>query len=251
MTVMRRPRAAGRRAGSHALISAAILAMPLATFGPLAHAQTTGSSSAPAGAAQASKPAQNTPQRSHASQPAQRPAQGQPHPAHQAQARRGHVPPPTTPAQRAALPAADDTQKEAAGLVYYGKYVCDQKWEIHVERSVESPGYVDVRYQKDVWVMKPVASSTGAVRLEDMKQQTLLVQIPSKSMLLNTRTGQRLVDSCVGEGHLNAMKAAQIAATEAASTATATSNTATSTAGAAAATTATPGAISATERKPD
>lgn len=117
------------------------------------------------------------------------------------------VPTPTSAAQRAALPAADDAQKAAAEQVYYGRYLCDQKWEIHVERHALSPGYVDVRYQKDVWVMKPVASTTGAVRLEDMKQQTLLVQIPSKSMLLNTRTGQRVVDSCVGEGHLNAMKA--------------------------------------------
>jgi len=135
--------------------------------------------------------------------------------------------------------------------VYYGKYVCDQKWEIHVERSTESPGYVDVRYQKDVWVMKPVASATGAVRLEDMKQQTLLVQIPSKSMLLNTRTGQRLVDSCVGEGHLNAMKAAQIAATEAASAATVAQNATTSTQGASAATAAAAGSVSTTERKTD
>jgi hypothetical protein len=120
--------------------------------------------------------------------------------------RRPGVPPPTSAAQRAALPAADEAQKAAAELVYYGRYVCDHKWEIHVERHALSPGYVDVRYQKDVWVMKPVASSTGAVRLEDMKQHTLLVQIPSKSMLLNTRTGQRLVDACVGEGHLNAMR---------------------------------------------
>lgn len=132
-----------------------------------------------------------------------------------AQQRRGQVPPPTTAAQRAALPVADDAQKAAADLVYYGKYVCDQKWEIHVERNSESPGYVDVRYQKDVWVMKPVASATGAVRLEDMRLQTLLVQIPSKSMLLNTRTGQRLVDSCVGEGHVQALaaiKAAEVSA---------------------------------------
>ncbi len=132
-----------------------------------------------------------------------------------AQQRRGSVPPPTTAAQRAALPVADEPQKAAADLVYYGRYVCDQKWQIHVERNSESPGYVDVRYQKDVWVMKPIASATGAVRLEDMRRQTLLVQIPSKSMLLNTRTGQRLVDSCVGEGHVQALaaiKAAEVSA---------------------------------------
>jgi hypothetical protein len=53
-----------------------------------------------------------------------------------------------------------------------------------------------VRYKKDVWVMKPVASATGAVRLEDTRGRVLLVQIPFKSLLLNTQTGQRIVDAC-------------------------------------------------------
>jgi hypothetical protein len=110
-----------------------------------------------------------------------------------------NVPPPTTPAQRAALPAADEQQLAAAEMVYYGKYVCDEKIEVFVEKDATSPGYVDVRHKKDVWVMKPVASNTGAVRLEDTKQQVLLVQIPYKSMLLNVRTGQRIVDSCQNE----------------------------------------------------
>jgi hypothetical protein len=54
--------------------------------------------------------------------------------------------------------------------------------------------------------MKPVASATGAVRLEDTKGSTLLVQIPYKSMLLNTRTGQRIVDSCKSEEQIQAFK---------------------------------------------
>jgi hypothetical protein len=112
---------------------------------------------------------------------------------------KGAVPPPTTAAQRAALPAADEQQTAAAELVYYGKYVCDEKIEIFVEKDATSPGYVDVRHKKDVWVMKPVASNTGAVRLEDTKQQVLLVQIPYKSMLLNVKSGQRIVDSCQNE----------------------------------------------------
>lgn len=258
-SAMRRPAADGCGAfrASRGLLAATLLALPGLAFGPKpVLAQTTAPQQTSAKPAPAHKPAAaQTPQRTPTTQPAHRPAQGQtPH-----HARRGQVPPPTTPAQRAALPEADEAQKEAAGLVYYGKYVCDQKWEIHVERSHESPGYVDVRYQKDVWVMKPVASNTGAVRLEDMKHQTLLVQIPSKSMLLNTRTGQRLVDSCVGEGHLNAMKAAEIAAANAASEAaqSAAAN-ATGVAAAAPATEAQPAAgassalaQSAGERKPD
>lgn len=118
------------------------------------------------------------------------------------------LPPPTTAAQRAALPAADDAQTAAAEQVLYGKYVCDQKFEVFVEKNTKSPGYVDVRYQKDAWVMKPVASNSGAIRLEDTKGAVLLVQIPSKSMLLNTRTGQRIVDSCQSPGQEEAAREA-------------------------------------------
>ncbi len=116
------------------------------------------------------------------------------------------LPAPSTAAQRQSLPDADDAQKAAAELVYYGKYVCDDKFEIFVERDKESPGYVDVRYLKNIWVMKPVASETGAVRLEDTKKATLLVQIPHKSMLLNTQTGQRIVDSCKSAEQVQAFK---------------------------------------------
>ena len=116
------------------------------------------------------------------------------------------LPPPSTAAQRQALPEADEAQKAAAELVYYGKYICDDKFEIFVERDKISPGYVDVRYLKNIWTMKPVASDTGAVRLEDTKKATLLVQIPHKSMLLNTQTGQRIVDSCKSAEQVQALK---------------------------------------------
>ena len=45
--------------------------------------------------------------------------------------------------------------------------------------------------------MKPVLSSTGAIRLEDVRGETLMVQIASKSMLLNVKTAQRIVDDCI------------------------------------------------------
>lgn len=108
-------------------------------------------------------------------------------------------PPPTTAKEMADLPHADEEQRQAATLVHYGKYLCDEKFEIFVEPNPVFAGYVDVRYKRDVWVMKPVASRTGAVRLEDTRGAVLLVQIPFKSMLLNTRTGQRIVDACQHE----------------------------------------------------
>jgi hypothetical protein len=123
-----------------------------------------------------------------------------------------NVPPPTTPAQRAALPAADEQQLAAAELVHYGKYVCDEKIEVFVEKDPLSAGYVDVRHKKDVWVMKPVASATGAVRLEDIDKNVLLVQIPYKSMLLNVKSGQRIVDSCQHDNQVATEKADKAAA---------------------------------------
>jgi hypothetical protein len=58
--------------------------------------------------------------------------------------------------------------------------------------------------------MKPVESQTGAIRLEDVKGETLVVQIAAKSMLLNVKTGQRLLDGCVSDKHREA--SAKIAA---------------------------------------
>jgi hypothetical protein len=127
-------------------------------------------------------------------------------PAQKAPVKKG-VPPPTTAAQRAALQAADEQQLAAAELVHYGKYVCDEKIEIFVEKDQRSAGYVDVRHKKDVWVMKPVASATGAVRLEDIDKNVLLVQIPYKSMLLNVKSGQRIVDSCQHDNQIATEKA--------------------------------------------
>jgi hypothetical protein len=45
--------------------------------------------------------------------------------------------------------------------------------------------------------MKPLLTSTGTIRLEDVKGQTLLLQILTKSMLMDTKVGRRLVDGCV------------------------------------------------------
>ena len=57
--------------------------------------------------------------------------------------------------------------------------------------------------------MKPVLSSTGAVRLEDVRGESLMVQIAAKSMLLNTKTGQRIVDACIRPKQKELMAAAK------------------------------------------
>ncbi|MFM9917148.1 MAG: hypothetical protein ACKVOX_15165 [Rhizobacter sp.] len=126
------------------------------------------------------------------------------------------------PMPKKALPAelppepASDEQRSAAERVYYGEYQCEFKQTVYIKPSEQHPAYVDLRFAKSSYLMKPVLSSTGAIRLEDVKGQTLMVQIASKSMLLNVKAGNRLVDDCVGDGHrAEVLAAMQRAAQEA------------------------------------
>ncbi len=108
----------------------------------------------------------------------------------------------------APLPAADAEQLAAAERAHTGEYQCEFSQSIDVSMNPKADGYVDVRHQKQVWTMKPVLSSTGALRLEDVKGQTLLLQIANKSMLMDQKAGRRVVDGCVHEKQ----KAAALAA---------------------------------------
>lgn len=107
------------------------------------------------------------------------------------------------------LPQADQAQLDAAERTHFGLYECDFKQTIDVSMNPKYPGYVDVKFKKDTWTMKPSVSSTGALRLEDVKGRTLLLQIANKSMLMDTKIGQRLVDACVHEKQRAAAEASK------------------------------------------
>ena len=92
---------------------------------------------------------------------------------------------------------ASAEQIDAAQRVYYGVYDCEFKQTVDIAASQKYPAYVEVKHGKADYLMKPVLSSTGALRLEDVRGETLMVQIATKSMLLNVKTAHRLVDDCV------------------------------------------------------
>lgn len=100
----------------------------------------------------------------------------------------------TTPAP---LPEADEAQRAAAEQTHFGEYACEFGEQVRVQRNARHEGYVDVQHRKATWTMKPVLSQTGALRLEDIRGRTLMLQIANKSMLMDSRIGQRLVDNCV------------------------------------------------------
>ncbi len=97
----------------------------------------------------------------------------------------------------APVPEAQPDQVKAAELVYYGMYECEFSQTVSIAQSAKHSSYVDVKHGKHDWLMRPVLSSTGAIRLEDVRGETLMVQIAAKSMLLNVKTAQRIVDACI------------------------------------------------------
>ncbi|HEX2540287.1 MAG TPA: hypothetical protein VHM00_04310 [Caldimonas sp.] len=92
---------------------------------------------------------------------------------------------------------ASPEQVKAAEMVYYGLYDCEFQQTLNISANPKHTSYVDVKAGKGSWLMKPVLSSTGAIRLEDVRGETLMVQISSKSMLLNVKSAQRIVDDCI------------------------------------------------------
>ena len=112
-------------------------------------------------------------------------------------------------------PDATPEQVDAAGRVFYGMYDCELGEKVEVSADAKHPSYVQVKHIKADYTMKPVLSSTGAIRLEDVKGETLMVQIAAKSMLLNTKTGHRIVDACVSPKQKEMMDAPKTSATPA------------------------------------
>lgn len=101
------------------------------------------------------------------------------------------------PEPEVVVAAADEQQLAAAKEVLLGESGCEFNQKIQVDPSATHPGYVDMSFNKKKYTMKPVMSPTGALRLEDVRSEALMIQIASKTMVMNQKTGQRLVDNCV------------------------------------------------------
>ena len=138
--------------------------------------------------------------------PAAKPAAKATKPAAKAPAK---APAKTTAPMEAPLAKADGEQLTAAGIAHLGDYACEFNQTVSVSATPKSDGYIDLRYKSQSWTMKPVLSSTGALRLEDVKGRMLMLQIANKSMLMDTKLGQRVVDDCVHEKQRAASTAAR------------------------------------------
>jgi hypothetical protein len=103
------------------------------------------------------------------------------------------------PVAELTLAAAGSEQLDAANAAHLGDYDCEFDQKVTLEPYTKAPGYIEMKQKTQAWVMKPVMSSTGALRLEDVRGRMLMIQIANKSMVMDAQIGQRLVDGCVHE----------------------------------------------------
>jgi len=99
--------------------------------------------------------------------------------------------------QNAKQPDASPEQLQAAERVLVGSYECEFGKRVSVARNPANSGYFNLNFGSQSWLMKPVLTQTGTIRLEDVKGATLMIQILTKSMLMDVKAGHRVVDGCV------------------------------------------------------
>jgi len=77
-----------------------------------------------------------------------------------------------------------------------GKFYCEQGNRVEVSADPVRPDAIRLDWKGRSYPMMAVGTSTGALRYEDAASGNVWIQIPAKSMLLNTKAGQQLANEC-------------------------------------------------------
>jgi hypothetical protein len=80
--------------------------------------------------------------------------------------------------------------------VYLGRFPCEANQIVSLQEVPNAPGQYLLHFKKFKFKLVAVSTHSGVVRLEDPFSGATWVQLNSKSMLMDNRRGQRLVDDC-------------------------------------------------------
>ena len=92
--------------------------------------------------------------------------------------------------------AVDEHRTVVAEQVHTGRMVCELGNAVTVTPDTQAPGSFFLQLRQHRYHMTPVVSATGAIRLEDAQAGAMWLQLPHKSMLMNSKIGQRMADEC-------------------------------------------------------
>ncbi len=103
------------------------------------------------------------------------------------------------------------TQEAVADQVHTGRMVCELNNFVTVTPDPQSATHFIVQMQKYTYHMSPVETTTGAIRLEDAQAGAMWLQLPNKSMLMNSKLGQRMADECQSPNQMAVAQAMKLA----------------------------------------
>jgi hypothetical protein len=105
----------------------------------------------------------------------------------------------------------DPDRTAVAAQVHTGHMVCELGNSVNVTPDPQHPGHFHVQMHKHSYHMSPVVSATGAVRLEDSQAGAMWLQLSNKSMLMNSKLGQRMADECQSPDQMAVAEAMKLA----------------------------------------
>ncbi len=95
-------------------------------------------------------------------------------------------------------PAELDAERLAvAPLVLQGESMCEFGQRVSVHPHPTLPGRFTLHHRGKQHVLTPQPTTTGVIRLENPRAGMLWLQVPVKSMLMDTKKGQRVADQCM------------------------------------------------------
>ena len=100
------------------------------------------------------------------------------------------------PVAAAAETALAPQELSIAERVHVGHLPCELGASVRMTADANSPGYFNLQGKGYKYRMRPVTTSTGAIRLEDEKAGAVWLQLANKSMLMDQKNGRRLADEC-------------------------------------------------------
>lgn len=90
----------------------------------------------------------------------------------------------------------DDKALAVAEQVHTGRIVCELGNVVLITPDAHNRGVFLLQMGKHRFHLSPVSSATGAIRLEDAQEGAMWLQLANKSMLMNSKLGQRMADEC-------------------------------------------------------
>jgi hypothetical protein len=107
------------------------------------------------------------------------------------------------PAVEAAGPSVLSAEQLAiAERVQVGTSQCELAVVVTLRADAHTAGRFVLESGRKRYMLDPIVTSTGAVRLEELSSGAVWLQLANKSMLMNQKLGQRIADDCMNPQQL-------------------------------------------------